>query len=99
MAWDQTQQELNCCGVNNSSDWQPLIPDSCCVHFYDGCAQIAQPLLHQIGCVQSFEDWIVTNATIVAGIGVLLATIQVFGICFACCLSKSILKDFHDFYY
>ncbi|KAI1710208.1 tetraspanin family domain-containing protein [Ditylenchus destructor] len=99
LAWDQTQQQMQCCGVNNASDWQIAVPDSCCVHFHDGCARMVQPILHTTGCVQAVHNWIITNATIVGGISALLGAVQVIGICFACCLSKSILKDFHDFYY
>uniref|UniRef100_A0A915D8W1 Tetraspanin n=1 Tax=Ditylenchus dipsaci TaxID=166011 RepID=A0A915D8W1_9BILA len=25
MAWDQTQQQMQCCGVNNFTDWRPVL--------------------------------------------------------------------------
>lgn len=99
LAWDQVQRQLHCCGVNNSTDWKQFAPDSCCLHYHLGCARIANPLLHEIGCVEAVQNWIVLNATILGGMSALLGALQVVGICFACCLSKSILKDFHDFYY
>jgi len=99
MAWDQTQRELKCCGVNNASDWGVRAPDSCCAHPHEGCARLPQPILHQNNCVQSVQHWILANATIFGGLTAILAALQIVGICFACCLSKSILKDYHDFYY
>jgi len=99
MAWDQTQRSLLCCGVNNLTDWQGSVPDSCCVHFHDGCARMVQPLLQSMGCVEAVQHWIVRNAAIVGGFSALLGAVQIIGVCFACCLSKSILKEFHDFYY
>lgn len=47
----------------------------------------------------SLEQWLIMNAALVGGISALVGSLQVIGICFACCLSKSILRDFHDFYY
>ncbi|ETN78805.1 tetraspanin family protein [Necator americanus] len=100
MAWDQTQQTLSCCGVANSSDWSSLgaIPDSCCIETSSGCARELAPL-HPGGCMEKVENWILINAALVGGASAVLAGLQVVGVCFACCLSKSILKDFHDFYY
>ncbi|VDO24102.1 unnamed protein product [Haemonchus placei] len=100
MAWDQTQQTLSCCGVANSSDWSALgaIPDSCCIEPVTGCAKELAPL-HSSGCMDKVENWILINAALVGSASAVLAGLQVVGVCFACCLSKSILKDFHDFYY
>jgi len=50
-------------------------------------------------CLISVQNWILANATIFGGLTAILAGLQIVGICFACCLSKSILKDYHDFYY
>uniref|UniRef100_A0A158P971 Tetraspanin n=1 Tax=Angiostrongylus cantonensis TaxID=6313 RepID=A0A158P971_ANGCA len=93
-------QTLSCCGVANSSDWSALgaIPDSCCVQARGGCARELEPL-HLSGCMEKVENWILINAALVGGASAVLAGLQVVGVCFACCLSKSILKDFHDFYY
>lgn len=98
MTWDETQQQFQCCGVYNLTDWK-IIPDSCCIHLHNGCAKMPQPLLHDDGCVSVVQDWLTTNVAIVGGISALVAGIQIIGVCFACCLSKSILKDFHDYYY
>uniref|UniRef100_A0AC35TRM9 Tetraspanin n=1 Tax=Rhabditophanes sp. KR3021 TaxID=114890 RepID=A0AC35TRM9_9BILA len=102
MAWNEVQQKLQCCGVTNITDWKnsmKFIPDSCCVHFHKGCASMPQPILHLKGCMETAEEWIMINAALIGGISVLIGSVQLIGICFACCLSKSILKDFHDYYY
>ncbi|CAK5008511.1 unnamed protein product [Meloidogyne enterolobii] len=99
LAWDQVQRQFYCCGVNNASDWRGTPPDSCCTRFHNGCAKIVQPPLYEIGCVEAVQRWIVANAMILGCISAFLAALQVIGICFACCLSKSILKEFNDFYY
>ncbi|KHN76951.1 CD63 antigen [Toxocara canis] len=97
IAWDQTQIQFACCGVHNHTDWITP-PDSCCMHLSPGCGRIEQNL-HPSGCMARLEHWLIVNAALVGGISALVGAIQVVGICFACCLSKSILKDFHDFYY
>ncbi|CAD6190877.1 unnamed protein product [Caenorhabditis auriculariae] len=99
-AWDRAQQVLECCGATNSSDWASLgsVPDSCCVVAMEGCARENAPL-HGVGCIEKVEAWVMFNSEIVGGASAVLAALQVLGVCFACCLSKSILKDFHDFYY
>lgn len=52
-----------------------------------------------VGCMERLEHWLILNAALVGGVSAIVGSLQVIGICFACCLSKSILKDFHDFYY
>ncbi|GMT28676.1 hypothetical protein PFISCL1PPCAC_19973 [Pristionchus fissidentatus] len=96
-AWDGTQQAFHCCGVTNSSDWRDDIPSSCCHTIYTGCQE--RDNIFTSGCISKIESWIIWNAALVGGISTVIASLQVVGVCFACCLSKSILKDFHDFYY
>jgi len=100
LAWNQVQRNLRCCGLFNASDWHfPYLPDSCCVHYQSGCAKIPKPMLHEAGCVERLEHWVIQNAAVLGCASAILAVGQVIGVCFACCLSKSILKDFQDFYY
>lgn len=98
MTWDELQTNFKCCGVYNSSDWRS-IPDSCCIHLHNGCAKMPEPLLNEGGCVESIQRWITTNAAIIGSFSALIAGLQIVGVCFACCLSKSILKEFNDYYY
>lgn len=52
-----------------------------------------------LGCMERLEHWLILNAAMVGGVSAIVGSLQVIGICFACCLSKSILKDFNDSYY
>ncbi|VDN83931.1 unnamed protein product [Brugia pahangi] len=97
MAWDQTQKQFACCGVHNFTDWNTP-PDSCCIKVLPDCRLIHQNL-QPSGCMERLEHWLILNAAMVGGFSAIVGSLQVIGICFACCLSKSILKDFHDSYY
>ncbi|CAI5438266.1 unnamed protein product [Caenorhabditis angaria] len=99
-AWDSTQKFFQCCGIVNSTDWIPYgnIPESCCTNYYEGCISSNVPVYSK-GCIENVQAWTITNGQLVGGICAILAAVQLIGVCFACCLSKSILKDFHDFYY
>uniref|UniRef100_A0A8R1TJL0 Tetraspanin n=1 Tax=Onchocerca volvulus TaxID=6282 RepID=A0A8R1TJL0_ONCVO len=97
MAWDQTQKQFACCGVHNYTDWN-IPPDSCCIQILPQCRLIEQNL-QSSGCMERLEHWLILNATMIGGISAIIGSLQVIGICFACCLSKSILKDFNDSYY
>uniref|UniRef100_A0A8R1V258 Tetraspanin n=1 Tax=Pristionchus pacificus TaxID=54126 RepID=A0A8R1V258_PRIPA len=96
-AWDETQKAFSCCGVTNSTDWKEDIPISCCEKMYSGCVE--REKIFVSGCISKIEGWIVSNAALVGGVSTVMSSLQIVGVCFACCLSKSILKDFHDFYY
>ncbi|CAJ0570468.1 unnamed protein product, partial [Mesorhabditis spiculigera] len=98
LAWDGMQQEWDCCGVYNSSDYAGNLPESCCVNPVYGCIKNKAPI-HTTGCLGQAQKLIGQHTFIVGIISTVLVTLQVLGVCFACCLSKSILKDFHDFYY
>lgn len=112
---DYVQQKLNCCGAINYTDWESkeafrtvnlgpkggrLLPVSCCASATeaDSCYTTAENL-HTIGCLEQLKKWAEINVGYMGGIGVGLAFIQILGIGFACCLSKSILKDYDDYYY
>uniref|UniRef100_A0A0N5A9F5 Tetraspanin n=1 Tax=Syphacia muris TaxID=451379 RepID=A0A0N5A9F5_9BILA len=101
-AWDQVQRQFNCCGVYNSSDWSvaniPDPPDSCCIEYKPECGK-KRHNLQSSGCMERVEEWLLMNAAIIGGISAVVGCVQVIGICFACCLSKSILKEYHEFYY
>ncbi|VDM98125.1 unnamed protein product [Thelazia callipaeda] len=97
IAWNQIQREFACCGVHNYTDWH-VPPDSCCIQDSLDCAKNEQNL-QLSGCMERLEHWLILNAAMVGGVSATVGSMQVIGVCFACCLSKSILKDFHDFYY
>ena len=91
--WSFIQQDLQCCGIFNSSDWQENIhyangsvPDSCCKNVTSSCGEIAGPEdIYPNGCLLLFEDQIFSSFWLVV---VLLSSLCVIGglvICSCCC--------------
>ncbi|XP_036954604.1 leukocyte surface antigen CD53 [Acanthopagrus latus] len=90
--WDVVQQNLDCCGVSNFTDWGDKVPPSCCP---DGCAA-KDPCAcqyRQKGCLETlkslFEDNFLTTGISV----IVLCIVEVLGMCFAmtlfCHISRS----------
>ena len=80
--WDYVQQELECCGLTNITDWQTHIPRSC----YD------QPGHHWFvrGCLSVMEDVFVDNFGYVAA-GILgLGVVELTAILLSCYLADRI---------
>ncbi|PZC81540.1 CD63 antigen [Helicoverpa armigera] len=75
--WDQVQEDFECCGVVNASNWLiPLntqeskgLPVSCCSHVYGTVATFNCTIdkAYTVGCAESFGNWVQSHA---AGIGV-----------------------------
>lgn len=100
-SWDVMQHELHCCGVNKASDWknasslQNEYPLSCCQNLgpNDKCNENNGDV-YQKGCLGELTAVVKNNVSIIGGIGIGIAFIQLIGIVFACCLSKSIRRDY-----
>ncbi|CAG0902628.1 unnamed protein product [Darwinula stevensoni] len=101
-AWNDLQVNENCCGVTNYTDWwkpgpfeKPLLPSTCCEseQLVNGnCTEMNE--FHRNGCFGVLSDSFEKNVGIVGGVGVGIAFVQVIGIVFACCLSRSIRKGY-----
>jgi len=94
-AWDKLQDEFDCCGVDNATDWKAVLPanppESCCA---DVAATCTYTNAYPKGCKTAFEDWLKDKIAIVGGVGIGLAFIQIVGILFACCLARAIRKEY-----
>lgn len=94
-SWDILQTDLQCCGVNGPSDWFQYgqIVNSCCPgkDVKDTC-DVSDAYPH--GCLERFKEMIVKNALIIGGVGIGIAVVQIVGVIFACCLAKSIRKEY-----
>lgn len=105
-AWDTAQQEFECCGARNYSDWRTVlhgnVPDSCCRTVSDNCGrgiaerplQIANFTIYTQGCIASVEDYMAGNLVLLGSVGIALILIQVFVVIFSCCLAHSIRKEY-----
>jgi len=107
LAWDATQQEFNCCGANNFTDWKTVlngsVPDSCCINVSAGCgkgwsskkqAANASSVIYTEGCIESVEDFFAGNFVLLGGIGIALILIQVVGIALSGWLAHTIRKEY-----
>lgn len=85
----------------NATD-KEAFPQSCCVPTGNltcpktiGQAKKADPKVFKTkGCLAGFEQYLRDHLIIVGGVGVGIAFIQLVGIVFACCLMRSIKKEY-----
>jgi len=83
---------------------QQSVPDSCCIQDTENCglgmANPDKPLdeitaaIHTTGCLNKFQEMVVKNVAAVGAMGVIIALIQIVGVVFACCLSKTIRAQY-----
>lgn len=92
--WNSIQHDLQCCGVDGSSDWNRVdkpIPDACCA---DGKDCHTSKKYFDKGCYEGVENAIVSNIGYVAGAGVGLAVVEILGIILSCCLANAIKNEY-----
>jgi len=105
-AIDFLQEEFHCCGATIFEDWnqsrwrleglsnENLVPDSCCKTLTAGCGKRTHPSnINFAGCLKNMEKHLVTHLGILSGVGLGICALQIFGICFACCLYCKIRDD------
>lgn len=72
--WDKVQETFGCCGIQNATDWQGFVPQSCNIsgtsNWHKGCFKLLE---------NSFESNLLST-----GIGVIVVCIiEVLGMCFS----------------
>lgn len=106
IAWNNIQQKLMCCGVNDPTDWTNIspnktLPASCCMpkfidqtvgHCFD-LQVVGENKYFQDGCVGKLKNRIDKNAVILIGVGIGIAFIQILGIILACFLANTIRQE------
>ncbi|KAL6429222.1 hypothetical protein ACFW04_008144 [Cataglyphis niger] len=100
MAWDNIQKELECCGVDGPNDWSPAngftsgFPSSCCKQDMNMICQINnEALVYQEGCFNKLEMRVHKGATVLIGVGIGIAFVEIAGIILACCLAATIKRE------
>ncbi|XP_031156366.1 leukocyte surface antigen CD53-like [Sander lucioperca] len=87
--WDLVQVKLDCCGVNNVTDWGSKVPSSCC---FKDCGTTA-PVYRTKGCLVKLKNWFEENFLAIGISVIVLCIIEVLGMCFAmtlfCHISRS----------
>ncbi|XP_077369406.1 CD63 antigen [Festucalex cinctus] len=100
---DKLQEDLKCCGMNDSSDWRNFrpdgnsVPDSCCVNVSTNCgvgAMTDSAKVHQKGCANAVEELLKKNILWVIIAALVLAFIEVMGVVFACVLMRGIRSGY-----
>jgi len=83
---DKVQKEFHCCGYrdNGAKDY-PKVPDSC---------KSSNGTVYTTGCLDGLEKNLKSHLVIIGGVGVGIAFIQLVGILFACCMMRSIKKEY-----
>ncbi|XP_066997792.2 CD63 antigen [Anabrus simplex] len=96
-SWNIVQHDLECCGVKQYTDWysfrKDFIPPSCCAAA-DMSSTCPPENAYKKGCLQAFADMISSKAVVIMGVGIGIAFVQLVGVIFACCLAKSIRKEY-----
>ncbi|KAJ9584116.1 hypothetical protein L9F63_021525, partial [Diploptera punctata] len=94
--WDIMQHDLRCCGINGPDDWEEIfkdnvLPETCCANT-NPCYNNEEA--HKNGCLQLLQNEVENYALIIGGVAIGVACIQLVGMIFACCLGKSIRKEY-----
>jgi len=92
--WDLVQRELQCCGVNNATEWKSTdynkTPDSCCKTDTKGCGETAPAdQLWSKGCLPMMKIEFLANIDKIGGSALGIAVIQLIGVIIAFCIGKS----------
>lgn len=98
-AWDAVQKTIHCCGVTSYKDYKDYahfnetvsVPESCCRGNYVDCyteasnnATKSYKSLNTEGCLNSLQDQLKSNLSIIIGVAIGIAMIQLLGILLAC---------------
>ncbi|XP_018567936.1 leukocyte surface antigen CD53-like [Anoplophora glabripennis] len=89
--FDFLQEFLQCCGVEDSSDWKwqdGKVPNSCCSSKTD-CTTISHDVYRR-GCAESAYKWFKNGLDLLGILAIAVASIEIIGAIFALCLSSSI---------
>ncbi|XP_053975816.1 CD63 antigen-like [Hylaeus anthracinus] len=100
-SWDIMQHDLQCCGMISSNDWSRfgfvdnIVPNSCCREVPKGSeCDLNSIYIYENGCMHNLQQAIEHNALILGGVGIGIAIIQLIGVIFACCLARSIRREY-----
>ncbi|PNF34005.1 CD63 antigen [Cryptotermes secundus] len=96
--WDIMQHDLHCCGTEGPGDWKNVfknntLPETCCPSV-DPCEMDSKDHYYKDGCLSILQNEIKHYALLLGGVGIGLACVQLIGVVFACCLARSIRKEY-----
>ncbi|XP_040214248.1 CD63 antigen-like [Rana temporaria] len=105
---DGVQQQFQCCGARNFTDWFKVnttssgvssgsVPSSCCKTVQLKCGENAGERSDRIytqGCVMKMHMWISKHVEVIGAVGVGLGFSQILGIAFACLLVRLLQENY-----
>ncbi|XP_050672269.1 tetraspanin-9-like [Leptidea sinapis] len=88
-AWDDTQTNLQCCGVKSYKDWNDNVPESCCKEVYPGkrldCRSSPNPTtMHMDGCFHKTSEILREDAIYVGAVAIIVALTMILALVFSC---------------
>lgn len=99
-AVDGIQAGLKCCGKDKYEDWfnvdwtgnglMEKVPSSCCIQ--KPCNGTDDKNVYQEGCFVKLSTFMQSNFTLIGGVAIGFAFLQLFGALMSCCLAKNINK-------
>lgn len=98
-AWDNVHRKLQCCGVDGPNDWSPIngfmgvFPSSCCMQDMQVICQAVGQSVYKEGCFSKLEMRVQKSATVLIGVGIGIAFVELAGIVLACCLASAIKRE------
>ncbi|XP_023289851.1 CD63 antigen isoform X2 [Orussus abietinus] len=100
-SWNIVQHDLICCGMRGPEDWADngfssnSLPDTCCPEITspNSCTTNSVGFYHE-GCIDKMKFAIEHNGVIIGGVVIGIALIQLIGVIFACCLARSIRREY-----
>lgn len=97
--WDIMQHDLKCCGTEKAEDWlnvfkNQTLPDTCCPSV-NPC-EMGHNEHYEVGCLTVLQTKVEEFAVILGGVIIGVACIQLIGVVFACCLARSIRKEYES---
>ncbi|KAK8728693.1 hypothetical protein OTU49_009096, partial [Cherax quadricarinatus] len=107
--WNVIQHEHACCGTDNYTDWKETrfgehingVPEACCIQNTDNCGNdvFTKPpseldYINKEGCFDKLKGDAKENVTILGGVAIGIGFVQLIGVAFACCLAKSLKRQY-----
>ncbi|XP_053624371.1 CD63 antigen-like [Plodia interpunctella] len=98
--WDETQDQFECCGVINATDWLTALdtstsgglPVSCCRHEYGAVATfectVHSKNVYTTGCSDAFGTWVRSHAGSIGAAGIFLVLMQALAVAGALWMAK-----------
>ncbi|XP_048463552.1 tetraspanin-9 isoform X1 [Rhincodon typus] len=96
-AWNIIQTEYECCGVDNTTDWDSIlggnkVPDSCCQEYSKGCGENNPSKWFVQGCYDTIESLLEKQTAVIGSIVMSIVVIQILGMAFSMTLFHQISR-------